>query len=418
MARRVVVLGGGFAGLESAFLLRHRLHDDVHLTLVSDDNTFLFRPNTIYVPFGADPDQFRVPLREPCDRQGIELVHARAVGIDVAARRVHLSSSSNLSFDDLIVATGAAMRPSEIPGLADFGNPIWTPHDMQQLGRSLTETIARARAGQVSRILFLIPPNNKCAGPLYELVFMVDTHLRREGVREAIELVWTTCEHAYIQAFGPKIDEVVEGEFQERRIVGYRDWEVVEVLEDRVRYRNGEEIPYDLLVAFPPYVAAVDFDGLPTDDRGFIRTESPSRSVLGVEGIYAPGDAGDFPVKQAFLAFLQADAVAEDIIGAVRGKPPRIAFDPVSMCVMEQFDKAVFAQVPLRLTGDPQRPVEVRPDAGSDYRVGVSPAWRLGKKMLGFYLPMRFRAGEPFHAGSAWTMMELGLKGMSGVLSH
>jgi sulfide:quinone oxidoreductase len=59
----------------------------------------------------------------------------------------------------------------------------------------------------------------------------------------------------------------------------------------------------------------------------------------------------------------------------------------------------------------------VRPDAGSDYKVGSGPVWRLGKKMLGIYLPMRFRAGEPFHAGAAWGMMDIGLKAMSGVLA-
>lgn len=88
------------------------------------------------------------------------------------------------------------------------------------------------------------------------------------------------------------------------------------------------------------------------------------------------------------------------------------------MCVMEQFDKATFAQVPLRVTGDPGRPVEVHPEADGDYKVGVSPVWRLGKKLLSVYLPLRFRAGEPFHAGSAWKMMDIGLKAMSGVLAE
>jgi sulfide:quinone oxidoreductase len=87
------------------------------------------------------------------------------------------------------------------------------------------------------------------------------------------------------------------------------------------------------------------------------------------------------------------------------------------MCVMEMLDKATFAQVPLRVTGDPARPVEVRPDADGDYKVGVSPMWRLGKKVLGFYLPMRFNAGEPFHAGAAWQLMDVGLKGMAGALA-
>lgn len=47
------------------------------------------------------------------------------------------------------------------------------------------------------------------------------------------------------------------------------------------------------------------------------------------------------------------------------------------------------------------------------YRVGVSPIWRTGKKVLGVYLPWWFGNGEPFHAGLAWEAMDLGLKVMS-----
>ena len=133
--------------------------------------------------------------------------------------------------------------------------------------------------------------------------------------------------------------------------------------------------------------------------------------------IYAPGDAGDFPVKQAFLAFLQADTVAEHIAAAAGAHAFDKPFDPVSMCIMEMFDKATFAQVPLQLTDDPARPVTVRPDADGDYKVGTGTVWRLGKKMLGATVPMRFHAGEPFHAGLGWQMMEVGLKGMSAMLS-
>lgn len=88
------------------------------------------------------------------------------------------------------------------------------------------------------------------------------------------------------------------------------------------------------------------------------------------------------------------------------------------MCVMEEFDKATFAKVPLELTGDPARPVAVRAGAEGDYNVGVSPDWRLGKKMLGIYLPLRFNAGLPFHSGLPWPGMELGLRGMSALLAR
>jgi hypothetical protein len=85
---------------------------------------------------------------------------------------------------------------------------------------------------------------------------------------------------------------------------------------------------------------------------------------------------------------------------------------------MEQLDTATFAQVPLRLTGEPARPVEVDPRQRSQYLLGTSPLWRAGKWLLGVYLPWRFRNGEPFHAGLPWRGMDLGLRAMSAVLAR
>ena len=93
------------------------------------------------------------------------------------------------------------------------------------------------------------------------------------------------------------------------------------------------------------------------------------------------------------------------------------AFDSIPMCFMEELDKATFPRVPLRVTGDPSHPVDVRPGADGAYRVGVSPIWRLGKKKLGPCLPFRFRAGKPFHSGPPWNAMEVGVKAMSAALA-
>jgi sulfide:quinone oxidoreductase len=414
---KVIVLGGGFAGLETAYLLRMRLHDAVDVTVVSDQDEFLFRPNTIYIPFGADPDSLRIPLRKPMQRRGIDFRSGRVREVDVDARRVSLEDGTVLPYDRLVIATGAAMRPEEVPGLEEHAETIWTPERMSDLGRRLVELELRVRAGIDAQVLFVVPPNNKCAGPLYEIVFMLETWLRRQGIRDRVTITHSTMEHSFIQAFGPRLHDVVVREFAERGVDGHTD-EVVERVEAGVaHFAGGIARPFDLMIAFPAYVAGTAYPGLPADDRGFLRTELETRQVQGHPEIYAPGDAGDFPVKQAFLALLQADATAEHIAATTAGRPFRTAFDPVSMCVMEMFDKATFAQVPLRLTGDPARPVEVRPGADGDYKVGVSPLWRLGKKVLGIYLPMRFTAGEPFHAGTAWQLMDVGLKGMAGVLA-
>jgi NADH dehydrogenase FAD-containing subunit len=414
---RVLVLGGGFAGLETSFLLRMRAGGMVDITLVSDRDSFLFKPNTIYIPFGADPESFLVPLRKPAYKQHIDLVQGSVRDLDPARKLVSLEDGSALPYDFLVIGTGAGMRPQEVPGLAEFAATIWTPHDMAHLGQRLQALRDRAAGGTEQEVLFVVPANNKCAGPLYEIVFMLETWLRREGVRDRVRIAYSTFEQSFIQAFGPRLHEVVVGEFGLRGIEGHTGEVVESVAAGAARFDGGIERRFDQLISFPPYVAACSFDGLPADDRGFLETDPQTRQVAGQPVVYAPGDAGDFPVKQAFLAMLQADAAADHIAAQVGLKEFEQPFDPVSMCVMEMLDKATFAQVPLRVTGDPARPVEVRPDADGDYKVGVSPMWRLGKKVLGFYLPMRFNAGEPFHAGAAWQLMDVGLKGMAGALA-
>ncbi|MEU4524635.1 hypothetical protein AB0F52_38690 [Amycolatopsis sp. NPDC024027] len=82
------------------------------------------------------------------------------------------------------------------------------------------------------------------------------------------------------------------------------------------------------------------------------------------------------------------------------------------------FDKATFAQVPLSVTGDAAQPVVVDPAAGDAYRVGTSATWRLGKKALGAYVPGRFRAGLPVHAGTGWDVMAFGLRGATRWLTR
>lgn len=414
---RVVIVGGGFGGLESTFYLRHKLGSAVDLTLISERDYFLFKPNTIYIPFGADPEKFKIPLDRPTKRKQIDFIQGSVQEIDPGNHRV-VASGTEVRYDYLVVATGAAMRPQEIPGFKEHALTLWTPEEMLALRAGLLRVEEQAVGGKRQRILFVIPPNNRCAGPLYELVMMLDTHLREKQLREMVDVTWTTMEESYIQAFGPRLNTVVTEEFSERGINGHKGFVVTSVDPDAVHYQNGERFEYDLLIGFPPYIAAARFPGLPTDDRGFIHVEPDSRRAKGLGDVFVVGDAADFPIKQAFLALLQADAAADHLAAAIKGRAPDVNFEPMSMCVMEELNKATFAQVPLKYTGDPLKPVAVDTDDTDHYKVGVSPVWRAGKTLLGLYLPWRFGSGEPFHAGFAWHAMDFGLKVMSSIYAR
>lgn len=413
---RVVVLGGGFAGLESAFYLRHKLADRVDITLVSDRNYFTFRPNTIYIPFGEDPEKFQVDLAEPARLKHIDFIRARAERIDPVHRLVHVAHME-IAYDYLVVATGAALRPAEIPGLGEHAVTLWSPDDMLKVRAAYQKLVGDARDGKKRKLLFLVPPNNRCPGPLYEMAMMTDTWLREQGVRDSIEITWTTFEDTYVQAYGPRLDPTVAAEFDERCIFGYTRQIIDRIEPGRAMYQSGGSLPFDVLVSLPPFVASQTFDALPVDDRGFLKVDPDSRRVEGQDRIFAAGDATDFPMKQAYLALLQADAAADHIAAEILGEKPKIDFHPMNVYVMEGFDKATFAQAPLRYTDDPKRPVTVDLEDSDHYKVGVSPAWRWGKRAMGAYIPWRFGHGEPFSAGLAGEAVEWGRKMMTKVMS-
>jgi len=104
--RRVVVLGGGFAGLNAAMELA-KLPVDV--TLVDRKNYYTFQPLLYQVALAVlSPADIAQPLRSILrDHPNIEVLMDEAIGFDLEQRQVRLKTGSVLAYDYLIVATGS-----------------------------------------------------------------------------------------------------------------------------------------------------------------------------------------------------------------------------------------------------------------------------------------------------------------------
>ena len=124
-AHRVVVVGGGFAGLQAALKLAKR---DLHVTLVDRRNFHLFQPLAYQVATGAlSPSEICYPLRAIFrGRENVDVLLAEASGFDLERRRVELSSVGEvpspafLEYDSLIVAGGSRY--------SYFGHDEWREH--------------------------------------------------------------------------------------------------------------------------------------------------------------------------------------------------------------------------------------------------------------------------------------------------
>lgn len=135
-SHRVVVVGGGFGGLQAVMGLRQA---PVEVTLVDRRNFHLFQPLTYQVATGGlSPGQIATPLRTIFKReQNVRVVLAEASGFDVDARRVHLRpvdgvpAVDSIEYDTLIVAGGSEY--------SYFGHEEWIDfaHEVKSLESAL-----------------------------------------------------------------------------------------------------------------------------------------------------------------------------------------------------------------------------------------------------------------------------------------
>src|SRR6478735_9753194 len=111
--KRVVIVGGGFAGLAAAHALRHA---EAEVVLIDRRNHHIFQPLLYQVATAVlSPAEIAAPIRQlEVKQRNLGVLLAEVTGVDVASHTIEASSSGagvrKLAFDYLVVATG--MRPS------------------------------------------------------------------------------------------------------------------------------------------------------------------------------------------------------------------------------------------------------------------------------------------------------------------
>ena len=119
---RIVVLGAGTGGTLAANRLRRAYSEsEVSITVVDQDDSHVYQPGLLFVPFGLTHPEDIVRPRGRQLHQGIEYLVDPIDRVEFDERRVHLADGRDLSYDVLVVATGAVLAPEETEGLTGGG---------------------------------------------------------------------------------------------------------------------------------------------------------------------------------------------------------------------------------------------------------------------------------------------------------
>jgi sulfide:quinone oxidoreductase len=146
--------------------------------------------------------------------------------------------------------------------------------------------------------------------PIYELALL--TARRAAGRGAQAELFLITPEERPLAVFGPVPSGMVS-ELLATAEVQFIGSTQAEVAGQTVRLHPGGRLLTDSRVVALPLVRGPQLEGVPSEPRfGFIPVDRHGR-VEGLDGVYAAGDATNYPIKQGGLAAQQADAVAHHV---------------------------------------------------------------------------------------------------------
>ncbi len=151
--KRIVVLGGGFAGLWSAVGAARKLDelgygpDLARVTLVNRDGFHSIRVRN----YEADLSAIRVPLSDVLEPIGVNQVIGNVVGIDLPGRNVEVKSAGgqqSLGYDRLVFALGSQLVRRRIPGIAEYCFDVDTYGDAARLANHLTSLPAKDNSSE------------------------------------------------------------------------------------------------------------------------------------------------------------------------------------------------------------------------------------------------------------------------------
>jgi sulfide:quinone oxidoreductase len=340
MKTKIIIMGGGFAGLRAYYHLTKHDHN-FDITVIDKRKLLLEKPALPEVAFAGKPvSSVLIDLKNPIEQKGGKYINAAVVKINPKLKHIHLDNREKLDFDYLIIASGVIKDYDAIEGFEKFGYSMCDDIHAVELreriqkfkGGKIVIGTAKSTFGTRVNAPNLVAP---CEGPVGEAMFMIDYDLRKRHLREKSIISVFTPGEIFFEDVGDTVRNKVGAIMQKRGITLSNNKVVTKITKNEIFFEDGTKMPCDLAVIIPPYKALPIFKecGL-GDEAGFIPTDITMKH-LDYEAIYAIGDINALAQpKLGHIAVHQADIAVSAILKEINGKGEIIKFEPRVFCIM------------------------------------------------------------------------------------
>jgi NADH:ubiquinone reductase (H+-translocating) len=369
---RIVIVGGGFAGVTLAQRLERLTDDRVEVVLLSSENHLVFSP-LLAEAVGREiaPLHAVVPGRQMV--RHTQWLTARATAIDYAANQVHYASSRGdrgvLSYDHLVIACGSVVDMSIIPGVRAHACTLKTLGDAVFLTNGLIEKLEQASMTtdpeERRRLLTVVVIGGGFSG--VEVAGAINDLLKRaRGYYTQLEnqmmrvILLHRGDHIIPEMNARSLSEFALKKLRSQGIDVRLNTDAKEITNSRVRLTNGEQIEAGTVVCTVGNTTnpLLKTSGLPLE-KGRVKTE-PDMRVQETSNVWALGDSAAVPnawdgklsPPTAQFAVRQAKQLAANLVRVLKSQGTRaFSYRPLGMMASIGHHNAVAEICGLRISG-------------------------------------------------------------------
>jgi sulfide:quinone oxidoreductase len=361
---RVLIAGGGVAGLETLLALRALAPDRVDITILAPELKFMNRSMAVEQPFKVQRGR-GLRLEDTAAELGARWHRGALDRAEPGQHRVVTKDGDELPYDRLVLALGAHPEREWQSG------EVLTYHSGRD-GPSYRLLLHQLRNGHIDKLAFVKPAGASWPLPLYDLALLTAADCAAHN-RTGVELSLITPEDEPLGIFGSRASAAIRRLLDEAGVGLHTSSYGVPNPAGWLDICPGERsLAVDRIVTEPRLVGP-RLRGVSSGRDGFIHTDRHGR-VPGLDDVFAAGDATDFPIKQGGLAAQQADAVAEAIAASVGADMDPQPFHPILRGTL--------------LTGGPTHYLraDISGGVGDDSLVSADALWWPPNKLCGRYL--------------------------------
>lgn len=345
--KKVLILGGGFAGIQTAIELQKKKIFDI--TLVSERDYLYLYPVSIWIPVHLKEfEDVKIPLSGIQKKYPFNIIIDKVKGIHASENKV-ICENNVLTYDYLVVAFGAEKMQHK--GISNTLSICSRPEMSVDIRNRIDELVGK-KGGRIA-IGFGGNPNDKSAvrgGPAFELIFNIHNYLKSKNLRQNFELTFFAPMDEPGAKMGKGALAIMDKMFAAYNIRKKFGLKIKEFVPDGVIFEDDSKLDSDfvMFIAAGKGPEALNESDLPLSQAGFIKINNYCE-VPGFPNVYAIGDISaiegpEWIAKQGHLAELMGRNTAYNIVESEKGTNKKKGYQEhlSILCVMDTGDGAAF----------------------------------------------------------------------------